>query len=83
MSDAISEKEYNRLKSQVEDARESASEAKGALDQLKKRLQEEFGCETVEDANKLLKEMERKLDKAETEYQEAVKDYRNKWKPED
>lgn len=76
----ITEDEYRRLKRSVEDAQREADRAQGALDQLMKRLKDEFKCTTLKEARTLLDELKGKAEKAEAAYTKAVTDYEKKWK---
>lgn len=76
----ITEKEFKQLKQEVEDAKEEASRAKGALDQLMSQLETEFDCKDLKEAKELLAELTEKRDKAAREFERAMKDYEKKWK---
>jgi hypothetical protein len=79
MSD-ISEKDFNELKRLVEDAKEDASRAKGAREQLMKRLDEEFDCKDLDDARDLLKRIAKQRDDAKKSFDDKMADYKKKWK---
>ncbi|MFH0766604.1 MAG: hypothetical protein V1920_00745 [Bacillota bacterium] len=49
--------EFDKLKSKVENTRREVDRAEGALDEIKKRIKEEFGCETLAEAGKLEKKI--------------------------
>lgn len=76
----ITEDHYRQLKQQVEDARNEAHRAKGAVDQQMTQLKKDFDCETLKEARTLLEELEGKRDKAEEKFNKLVKDYEKKWK---
>jgi cell shape-determining protein MreC len=50
----ITAEEYERLRGQVEQLQRQADEAKGAEKQLLTRLRTEFGCNSEDEARKLL-----------------------------
>lgn len=81
MSD-ISEEKYKELKRDVEDAKEAASRAEGALTQLMQRLQDEFECSNLKQASALLTVLQGKKKKASMRFSSALKDYEKKWKKE-
>lgn len=76
----MNEDQYRRLKREVEQAKAEAERAQGALEQLMKRLKEEFECEDIKSAKKLLAELQEKKEKAERAFDRALKDYELKWK---
>lgn len=70
-----------RLKREIEDCKQKASELKGQKDLLLKELQEVYDCATIEEGEekiqelkeeveKLEKSIQRELDKLEREYQQ-------------
>lgn len=79
----ITEDQYRKLKQEVEDAQSKAERAKGALDQLLKRLKEEFDCGNVKEAKKLLKQFEQERDEARAAFQKAMENYEESWKKTD
>lgn len=79
----ITEKEFNALKTSVENARSEVEQAKGALAQLSSRLSEEFECKDIKEAENLLREMNAKLVAAEEDMNRALKAYKKKWTPDE
>lgn len=69
---SIDLKRYNALQSRVEDLQRDADKAAGVLEQLKKELQEEFGCSTLKRAKRLLAEYEDQEQEMEREFAEAL-----------
>lgn len=67
------------LKNKVESLRRKADEMKGAQDQLQKQLKKDYGCETVEDARKLLRKMKKEQEKLEKQYEEEMNRFHKKW----
>lgn len=76
----ISEQEFKRLRSEVEEAKSAAERNRGALNQLMEDLKETHGCETVKEAKALLEKKQTELKKAEKEFDTAFAAYQNKWK---
>ena len=48
---------FTKLKKQVEHASREQAKTEGALEQLKARLKEEFGCSSLKKADQLLEEL--------------------------
>lgn len=76
----LNEDTYRKLKKEVDFAKEEATRAEGALDQLTNRLINEFECDDLEAAKKKLKNLEKEATKAEEAFEEALTDYQKKWK---
>jgi len=72
-------KKYMELKKKVEQAQQKADKAEGALEQVMKRLKEEFGCATLELAKRKLKLLQKQEQKAKTDFEEAVETFEEKW----
>lgn len=78
--DTISEQKYRQLKGDVEQAKSEADKARGALDQLLTRLEEEYGCKNLAQARTKLAELESEKNKAQKEFAKALQDYEKEWK---
>ena len=79
MSD-LSKEEFEKLKREVDQAHAESERAKGARDQLMRRLHDEFECDSLEEARTLLKKIQRQKDEAMKTFDEKMSDYRRKWK---
>lgn len=55
--------DYQALLRRVEQASRKQAEAEGAYRELLKRLESEFGCKTIEEAEKLAEELDRQFRK--------------------
>lgn len=75
----ITEEQYKKLKQDVERAKTESDQARGALNQLMSRLQEEFECEDVEEAKQLLARLEKESEKAYKDFADAMDAYKEKW----
>ncbi len=71
--------EYQTLKRKAEKAKSDVARAEGALEQQMKSLKDEFDCESIEDAEKMLKDLEKKESVAETKYNKELEEFKNKW----
>lgn len=71
--------EFDRIKKKVAKAKTDHDRAQGAYDEQMKKLKEEFGVDTIEDAEKLLVDLEKEEKQFEEEYNEAKKEFEEKW----
>ena len=71
-------KELTALKDRVEQLRRDADKAAGGLEQTLKQLSEEFDCDTLEAAEKKLKEMVRKEAEAKAAFDTALEEFNEK-----
>lgn len=58
---------HEELKSKVDQLRRKADRAAGALSEQMSQLKKEFGCNSLEEAEKLLKKLEREEEKLHAE----------------
>jgi predicted nucleic acid-binding Zn-ribbon protein len=72
-------KKYLDLKERVEKAQQRAAKAEGALGQVLKQLKEEFKCNSLEEAETLLKRMQKKEKEAQQELDKAMEEFETKW----
>lgn len=68
-------KKFTKIKQAVEDARSERDRARGALDELMKRLKKERGLETLKQAKRLLRKKREERDYAEALFNEALKQF--------
>lgn len=71
--------EYTALKEASERLRRKADKAKGALDVEKKRLKDEFDCDSIEQAEEMMADLEKKLEAANESYDESLGEFKEKW----
>jgi outer membrane protein TolC len=76
----LTEKEYARLKAQVEEARAEADRAQGSLEQIMRQLQEEFSCSSLAEAKEKLADLEQEMRKEEEVFEATLSAYQAKWK---
>lgn len=55
-----------KMKEKIDKAKADIARLQGSRDQLYKSLKDNFGCKTLKEAEKKLKEMNKDLDKKET-----------------
>jgi len=70
MTDLASE--LLNLKNRIEEAKEERTRLEGQLEQLQKRLKEDFNCDTPEEAEAYILELESQASKLEQEVSEGV-----------
>lgn len=75
----ITEEQYRALREEVEEAKQQAERAAGALEQLTEQLKQEYGCENIKQAKKKLAELEEQAQEAEDAFNKAYSDYKRKW----
>jgi uncharacterized protein YukE len=73
-------KEITELKEKVENAQRQADEARGEIKAAEKQLKDEFDCNSVEEAEKLLKKWQKKLEADEQTLEEEKEAYEEKYK---
>jgi hypothetical protein len=67
------------LKQRVETAQQEADKAEGALGEVMKQLQREFDCRTLADAKRKLKQLRRKEEASEKEFEDALEKFEDTW----
>ncbi len=73
--------EYQEHRKNLERLVKEEAKLQGVLEQILKTLEEEYQCSRLEQAEKLLKEKRRELNKLEKQLTKAVADYEIKWSP--
>ena len=75
-------KEFQRLQDKVARLQREADKAEGALAEQMKRLKDDHGCESVEQAEKLLATLEKEQIAAEKQFTKAADKFEQRWKEE-
>jgi vacuolar-type H+-ATPase subunit H len=75
----MTEKDLLRLKQQVDDARQTSAELRGHLAAQMKQLKDEWKCETVEEAEKLLDDMDAQIDDYDKKITQGLKELEEKY----
>ena len=70
---------FEKLKKQVEKLRSSSERAKGVLEGLLSRLEEEFDCSSLEEAEDKLEALEKNQEELETAFQEKMDRFTEKY----
>jgi predicted nucleic acid-binding Zn-ribbon protein len=73
-------KRYQYLKESVDDLQRESDRAEGALTQLMKELKAEFDCNSLDEAESLLKKTVKEVKQAEQTFEDAVDEFEEEWK---
>ena len=71
--------QYQRLKKRADKAKSDAAKAEGALEELTKKLKEEFQVETLEDAEILLVKLQVEEKELEGKYKTELLAFETQW----
>ena len=75
----INVEEYQRLKKKSETAKSEVSRAEGAIENQMEKLKKEFNCQTVEEAEAMLVELEGKEKELSEEFERKLDEFKQKW----
>ena len=70
---------FLKLKDKAESLQRQQDRTDGELSQLMTRLQEETGCKSLEEAERLQKKLERERQEAERDYLKVEADFNKQW----
>ena len=73
---------YLLLKRRVETAQQQVSKAEGALGEVMKQLKKEFGCDTLKEAKKKLKQLEKQKVSSKENRDAAREKFEEDWSDE-
>lgn len=68
----MNEKQLLALKEEIAEAKSKAAELKGQKNALMKQLKEEWGCTSIEVAEKKIKQMEKDITKLDAEIKKGM-----------
>lgn len=71
---------YQKLASQVETIQRDINRAEGSLSTQLEIIKEEFSCNDIELAQKLLEKLKKEAAKNEKDFQTALENFEDKWK---
>lgn len=77
MTDAL--EKFSELKKRVAKARRKADERQGQLNEVVATLKKEFGCASIAEAEKLGKELRKKVDEKEAKFAKDLKRWEERW----
>lgn len=72
-------RELQELRAEVERASKAADRLRGANDEVLRQLKEEFGCDTLAQAERLLAKTTKERDRAVEAARDAVDNYRREY----
>ncbi len=75
----MNEKELLQLKSKVDEAKSEVTRLKGKEQYLMQQLGNDWGCKTVEDAEKLLKTMNKDIETTNTQIDKGLEELEEKY----
>jgi len=70
---------YLALKRRVESAQQKADQADGAIGEVMKQLKKEFGCSTLNEAKRKLKQLEKQEVESKEKFDSAVEKFEEDW----
>ena len=70
---------YQKIAKKAEDLHQEAAKARGALEQLMRELEENYGCGTFDEARTMLEDLEDKAAKEEKTFGKLLADYEEAW----
>jgi len=73
---------YLALKRRVESAQQKADQADGAQKEIMKQLKREFGCDTLAEAKKKLRQLEKQESVSKKAFDDALAEFEEKWEGE-
>lgn len=71
--------EYQKLKAKADKLKVDISKAEGAYENVMQQIKDEFDCDTLEEAENLLEKLQAQAEEDEQSYNEAVKNFNDKW----
>jgi hypothetical protein len=75
----IDAKKYQALKDRAKKLESETERAKGALQQIKTSLKEQFDCGTIKDARKLLDNLIKETKEVETDFNDKLRAFEKRW----
>ena len=76
----MKEQELLELKEEIEDAKQKVSELTGQKNALLKQLKDDWGCDTIEEAEEKLKIMDKNITIISSKIEKATKELEAKFK---
>lgn len=75
----MNENDLIRLKQQIDEAKEKNLQLKGQMDALMQQLKEDWKCDSIEQANKKLKQMEKQVNDLTDEIETGIQELEEKY----
>ena len=67
------------LKKRVETAQQEADQAEGAEKEVMKQIKDEFGCNTLNDAKRMLKQKRKQESDSKSKFDDAFEKFEEDW----
>lgn len=78
----MTDKELLELKGKVETVKQTVSEYKGQQTGIIKQLKDDFGCKTIEEAEKKLKVLDKEIEELDQQIEDNISEIEEKYKSE-
>jgi len=75
----LDEQDLLDLKSEIDDAKEKVSELKGQKTVLLNQLKTDYGCKTIEEAEKKLRTMKKEIESLDEQIEDGLKELEEKY----
>lgn len=69
----------SEMKQQIERLQKEADMAEGELNQIMKQLKQEFNCDSIEEAEDALQELEQERKETKELFDSSLKAFKDKW----
>lgn len=73
---------YLSLKKRVEAAQQESDKAEGALGEVMNQIKDEFGCNTLNEAKRKLKQLRKQEEASKKDFDDALEKFEEKWQDE-
>jgi len=70
---------FQELKRRADKLQQQKNKAEGALENQLAQLKKDFGCDSIEEARKMLRSSQRAAVKAQAEFEEALREFEDEW----
>ena len=80
MKTATSVKRFAKIKKRGAEQKKEDAKAEGALEVIDARLQQEFDCDSIDEAEQLLTELKEDEQEAQTIFENTLAAFEKKWK---
>lgn len=75
-------RQFEELKENVEELKSEKERLKGGMEELMKRLKDEFGFSTIQEAEKALSKLDLDIEKQEKKFQKDLDNFEEEWEEE-
>jgi predicted nucleic acid-binding Zn-ribbon protein len=72
-------RKFDKLKRELQTARQQKDRAEGALQQAMKQLKDEMDCDSLDEARELEKKLAKQVKKAEADFESELESFEEKW----